>query len=101
MMPKGTTAPGYKNKNGQVVVKPTGLPGTDHNQKIYVLRCDNCNASYGANGSDIHIRRCPNCDGGQPGLPIEQRQRRPSGLSPTQRRAFRKSWRRRPFRRRP
>ncbi len=24
-----------------------------------------------ADGSDIHIRKCPECQGGAPGLPIE------------------------------
>lgn len=70
-MGKGTTEPGYKNRNGQVVVRPTHLPGTDHNQYIYVLRCGVCGHEYGANGSDIHLRRCPNCQGGAPGLPVE------------------------------
>ena len=49
-MGKGTTEPGYKNRNGQVVVRPTHLPGTDHNQYIYVLRCGVCGHEYGANG---------------------------------------------------
>jgi hypothetical protein len=48
-----TTAPGYRNRNGQVVVRDTGSPGTDHMQRIYVLSCENCKAEYGANGSDI------------------------------------------------
>ncbi|ROU08747.1 hypothetical protein [Lysobacter enzymogenes] len=63
-----TTVPGYCNKNEQKVVRDTGLPGTDHMQRIYVLHCMKCSAEYGANGSDIHIRRCPHCDGGRPGL---------------------------------
>ena len=63
-----TTRTGYRNRNGQVVVRPTGLPGTDHMQYIYVLRCEKCGHDYGANGSDIHCRRCPLCQGGRPGL---------------------------------
>ena len=51
-----------------MVVRSTGLPGTDHNQKIYVLRCGDCGAEYGANGSDVHIRLCPHCQSGRPGL---------------------------------
>jgi hypothetical protein len=63
-----TTRPGYVNRNGQEVLAPTGLPGTDHNQVVYLLRCQACGARYGANGSDIFQRRCPACDRGRPGL---------------------------------
>jgi hypothetical protein len=66
----GTTEPGYRNRNRQTVVRATELPGTDHNQKIYVLKCGDCGIEYGANGSDIHLRRCPNCQFGRPGLPF-------------------------------
>ena len=61
-----TTQTGYENRNGQVVVEPTDLPGTDQWQRIYVLRCHRCDATYGANGSDIWLRKCPNCQGGAP-----------------------------------
>ena len=70
-MSRGTTNSGYRNPNDQVVVRPTGLTGTDHNQYVYHLRCEKCGAEYGANGSDIHLRRCPRCDGGRPGLSLE------------------------------
>ena len=68
-MSKGTTETGYRNRNGQVVLRRTDLPGSDHNQIIYVLRCDTCGHEYGANGSDIFQRRCPAHDEGMPGLP--------------------------------
>ena len=64
-----TTDVGYVNANGQTVVRATGLQGTDHLQYIYVLRCTNCGHEYGANGSDIHHRKCPKCQGGHAGLP--------------------------------
>jgi hypothetical protein len=64
-----TTQPGYTNRNGQVVIRPTQLPGNDHLQFIYVLRCGGCDSEYGANGSDIFQRKCPSCQGGAPGLP--------------------------------
>lgn len=70
---RGTTKPGYVNRNGQAVLKDTGLPGTDHLQRIYILRCSSCEAEYGANGSDIHARRCPSCGNGKPGLDFGQR----------------------------
>jgi hypothetical protein len=71
MMGKGTTEIGYRNRNGQVVLRKTDLPGTDHLQITYVLRCEQCGHEYGANGSDIFQRRCPAHDGGAKGLPIE------------------------------
>ena len=64
----GTTETGYMNRNGQVVVRKTGLMGNDHNQYVYVLKCSKCLEMYGANGSDIFQRKCPKCGGGQPGL---------------------------------
>jgi hypothetical protein len=63
-----STRPGFTNVNGQTVVRPTGLPGTDHGQSIYELRCSRCAQEYGANGSDIWLRKCPRCQGGRPGL---------------------------------
>jgi precorrin-8X/cobalt-precorrin-8 methylmutase len=63
-----TTAPGYQNRNGQTVLRSTGLAGTDHGQSVYVLQCGGCRHEYGANGSDIFQRRCPACQGGRPGL---------------------------------
>jgi hypothetical protein len=68
-MSKGsTTMPGYENRNGQIVVRGTGKLGTDHLQYVYVLKCKPCGHEYGANGSDIHLRKCPVCQGGAPGL---------------------------------
>jgi hypothetical protein len=65
-----TTAPGFVNRRQQVVLRNTGLPGNDHGQVIYVLRCGACGNEYGANGSDIFQRKCLRCQGGAPGLPI-------------------------------
>ena len=65
-----STRPGFTNANGQAVVRPTGLPGTDHGQSIYVLQCSHCSEEYGANGSDIWLRKCPKCQEGRPGLPF-------------------------------
>jgi hypothetical protein len=67
---KGTTDPGYENPNGQMVVRNTGKQGTDHLQYVYELRCTHCGRNYGANGSDIHERKCPQCQGGRPGLDL-------------------------------
>lgn len=70
----GTTRPGFTNPHGQTVVRATGLAGTDHRARVYVLRCANEHEGreYGANGTDIWQRRCPICQGGAPGLAIDQ-----------------------------
>lgn len=70
---KGTTKIGFINRNEQENIRATGLPGTDHGQSIYVLHCRPCGETYGANGSDIHLRKCPACQGGRPGLDFEAR----------------------------
>ena len=66
-----TTIPGFVNDNHQVAIRNTGLPGSDHNQKVYQLGCYVCGHVYGANGGDIHIRRCRKHDGGAIGLTCE------------------------------
>jgi hypothetical protein len=66
-----TTVPGFVNRNKQVVIRSTGLPGTDHLQTVYQLGCSACGHVYGANGSDIHLRLCPTCQGGATGLSYE------------------------------
>lgn len=65
-----TTEIGFVNRNRQHVVRKTDLPGTDHGQRIYVLRCDACETEYGTNGSTIYLARCPSCQGGAAGLPF-------------------------------
>lgn len=65
-----TTARGFVNRNEQVVIRNTGLPGTDHQQIVYQLGCSICGHVYGANGSDIHLRLCPKCQGGAAGLSL-------------------------------
>jgi hypothetical protein len=56
------------NSCGQVVVRNTGLPGNLHGQTVYQMACSVCGHVYGANGSDIHERRCPQHDHGAAGL---------------------------------
>jgi hypothetical protein len=67
-MGKGSTETGYRNRNRQIMVRPTPLAGTDHNQYVYVLRCGVCGHEYGAN---IFQRKCPNLQGGAPGLSVK------------------------------
>jgi len=70
MSTRGTTKPGFVNRNGQEVVRVTAKHGTDHRQYVYVLRCRGCGHEYGANGTDIHERKCPKHQGGAKGLPF-------------------------------
>ena len=60
------------SKNGQVLVEKTRMPSTTHPfAKIWKARCSACGITYGVNSCDFHIRRCPSCQGGEPGEPIE------------------------------
>lgn len=61
---------GRINKNNQMVKEKTDLPG-HLNQKVHRMECLNCGHNYGANGFDCHLRKCPKCGGGAPGLPYE------------------------------
>lgn len=54
----------------QEVLRKTEHPGTDHNSKVWVLKCGRCGTCYGANSTDAWERKCPNCGGGRPGLPF-------------------------------
>jgi hypothetical protein len=65
-----TTAIGYINRNNQMCTGHRGKPGTDHGQLAYRMLCMHaiCGAMYGANGTDVFQRKCPNCQDGAPGL---------------------------------
>jgi len=63
-----TNQVGYENRNGQILLQPTDQPGTDHLQYFHGLRCTPCGNEYGANGSDIHLRRCSQCQRGRPSV---------------------------------
>jgi hypothetical protein len=62
---QATTEPGFINSNGQITIRDTGLAGTDNKQHVYQLGCSKCGHVYGANGSDIHDRKCPKCQNGR------------------------------------
>jgi Zn finger protein HypA/HybF involved in hydrogenase expression len=68
------TNPGDVNRNGQILVRKTSLAGTDHNAKIWVLKCGNyeCGHEYGSNSTDAWERKCPECGGGKPGLAMDE-----------------------------
>ena len=59
---------GYLNDNGQECQGHRGQAGTDHNQLAYRMECSQCGHIYGANGSDVHHRKCPECQGGAAGI---------------------------------
>ncbi len=63
-----TTQIGYVNVNGQKCHGTFGVYGTDRNQYAYRLECLHCGYIYGANGSDIAARLCPQCQGGVEGI---------------------------------
>jgi hypothetical protein len=63
-----TTVPGFVNQNRQKVVARTGFPSASFaGQIIYKVVCGDCRAEYGANGCDLHARRCPMCQEGVAG----------------------------------
>ena len=64
-MGAGTTEIGFLNRNRQKVIGMSALASNHHNQRLFEMSCGDCGGSYNANGCDIHIRRCPLCQGGQ------------------------------------
>lgn len=58
------------NKNSQQLLRLTDEPGTDHNSRIWILKCRLCANIYGCNSTDGWQRKCPRCGDGAPGLPI-------------------------------
>ena len=68
-----TTRPGYRNENGQVVVRNTGFGSESFpGQRVYHLRCTHCGHEYGANGTDIAKRLCPSHQGGIKGEKLRE-----------------------------
>ena len=65
-----TTQIGHVNRNNQRCGGHRGHAGNDHLQKAYRMEClqPSCGNVYGANGSDVFQRKCPRCQGGEPGI---------------------------------
>lgn len=63
-----TTQIGFLNSNNQRCHGTMGVKGTDHLQYAYRMECLLCGHVYGANGSDIAERKCPECQHGEPGI---------------------------------
>jgi hypothetical protein len=64
---------GDVNRNGQKLICKTNHPGTDYNKYVWIVYCTkpDCNLLYGVNGADFFERKCPNCQGGAPGLHLD------------------------------
>lgn len=60
--------PGDITRNGQQLLRFTGERGTDHNARIWILKCRNCLHVYGCNSTDAFKRKCPKCQKGADGL---------------------------------
>jgi hypothetical protein len=63
------TTIGFRNREGQEVIRKTDREGRAPAQRIFVLRCTVCDHEYGTDGCDIYERLCPKCQDGPPGLP--------------------------------
>lgn len=64
-----TARPGYINDNNQLVIDEAPEYKENHTSaKPWRLRCLDCKHEYGANGCDVHERKCPNCQKGKVGL---------------------------------
>ena len=59
---------GKINRMGQLCCGTREIEGNDYNQYAYKVCCTHCEHVYGANGSDMHERKCPRCQGGEPGI---------------------------------
>lgn len=61
------TSIGYRNRDGQQVIRKTDREGSAPGQRVFILRCTVCDYEYGADGCDIYDRLCPKCQDGPPG----------------------------------
>jgi len=62
------TSIGYRNREGQLVIRKTEREGSAPGQRVFILQCTVCDHEYGADGCDIYDRLCPKCQDGPPGL---------------------------------
>ena len=56
-----TTDAGYINKNQQKNLGFVGVSETHYNQRFFQMECLVCGHKYHANGCDVWLRKCPNC----------------------------------------
>jgi len=58
------------NKNRQADMGDAGVAGNHPFARMRRMICGHCWAEYGANSCDTHIRLCPLCQEGKPGLTL-------------------------------
>jgi len=63
------TTIGFRNREGQEVIRKTEREGRVPGQRVFILHCTVCDHEYGADGCDIYDRLCPKCQDGPLGLP--------------------------------
>ena len=63
-----TVKKGKINTNHQRCRGTLDVPGTVENAFAYKMECTLCGFVYGANSGDVLERKCPNCQGGAPGI---------------------------------
>ena len=63
------TTIGFRNREGQEVIRKTNREGSAPGQRVFILQCSVCDHEYGADGCDIYDRLCPKCQDGPPALP--------------------------------
>jgi hypothetical protein len=63
-----TVKKGKINTNHQRCCGTLDVPGTVENAFAYKMECTLCGFVYGANRGDVLERKCPNCQGGAPGI---------------------------------
>ena len=61
--------PGDINLHNQQLLRLTSERGTDHNSRIWILKCNLCLNVYGSDNTDAFERKCPKCQKGADGLP--------------------------------
>jgi len=59
----------------KTTILKTDQPGNHPYALKHILLCE-CGHIFGANSCDVHIRLCPECEGGAPGLPINAEKRK-------------------------
>ena len=59
------TVAGYVNRNNQINLGRTNQRGNNPTNWFYQMRCQECLHEYLANGSDVHLKKCPACQGGE------------------------------------
>jgi hypothetical protein len=64
------TTIGFRNREGQQVIRKTDREGSSPEQRVFILCCTVCGHEYGAEGCDIYDRLCPKCQDGPAGLPL-------------------------------